>query len=210
MMGDVWSARDLTGEAPNSDPSDQGRSWHLGWDLVSWRSLEKWPQHRSDLRKNEEPVGKLRARRKHQWELLYDQLWASLEAQRVKNLPAVPATQMWSWDQEGPLEKGMAPHSSTLAWRMPWTEELGRLQPMGLQSVGHDWATFTHYQEGRQETGKAKREDNVDLLHWEANGEFHPKSGSETLEMDEITEWFSSFGLHQNQPRNLSKGTYYV
>ena len=48
-----------------------------------------------------------------------------------------------SLGQEGPLEKGMATHSSILAWRIPWTEELGRLQSMGLQTVGHDWA-YTH------------------------------------------------------------------
>ena len=41
---------------------------------------------------------------------------------------------------EDPLEKEMAPHSSTLAWKIPWMEEPGRLQSMGLQRVGHDWA----------------------------------------------------------------------
>ena len=41
------------------------------------------------------------------------------------------------------LEKEMATHSSILAWRIPWTEEPGRLQPMGSQRVGHNWATFT-------------------------------------------------------------------
>ena len=39
------------------------------------------------------------------------------------------------------LEKEMATHSSTLAWKIPWTEEPGRLQPMGSQRIGHDWAT---------------------------------------------------------------------
>ena len=42
---------------------------------------------------------------------------------------------------EDPLEKGMATHSSILAWRIPWTEEPGGLQFMGLQSAGHDWVT---------------------------------------------------------------------
>ena len=42
-------------------------------------------------------------------------------------------------------ENSMAPHSSTLAWKIPWTEEPGRLQSMGLQRVGHDWATSLHY-----------------------------------------------------------------
>ena len=43
--------------------------------------------------------------------------------------------------REDPLEKEMAIHSSTIAWKIPWTEEPGRLQSMGLQRVGHDWAT---------------------------------------------------------------------
>ena len=54
-------------------------------------------------------------------------------------------TWVWSPGWEDPLEKGMAPHSSILAWRIPWTEEPGGLQSMGSQRVGHDWApnTFT-------------------------------------------------------------------
>ena len=50
-------------------------------------------------------------------------------------------TQVWSLGWEDLLEKEMATHSSTLAWRIPWREEPGRLQSMGLQRVGHDWAT---------------------------------------------------------------------
>ena len=52
---------------------------------------------------------------------------ASLVAQRVKDLPELPETQVWSLGREDPLEKGMAMHSSVLAWRTPWTEEPGRL-----------------------------------------------------------------------------------
>ena len=63
---------------------------------------------------------------------------ASLVAQRLKRLPGMQETQVQSLGQEAPLEKGMATHSSTLAWRIPWTEEPGRLQSMGLQRVGHD------------------------------------------------------------------------
>ena len=51
----------------------------------------------------------------------------------VKNLPAIQETWVRSLGLEDPLEKGMATHSSILAWRIPWTEELGRLQPMGSQ-----------------------------------------------------------------------------
>ena len=59
-------------------------------------------------------------------------------AQTVKNLPAMQETWVQSLDGEDPLEKGMATQSSTLAWRIPWTEEPGRLRSLGLQRVGHD------------------------------------------------------------------------
>ena len=59
-------------------------------------------------------------------------------AQMVKNLPAVQETKVRSLGQEDPLEKGMATHSSILAWRMPKTEEPGGLQSMGLQKVRQD------------------------------------------------------------------------
>ena len=62
----------------------------------------------------------------------------SLGAQMVKRLPTMRETQVRSLGWEDPLEKGMATHSSTLAWRIPWTEEPGRLQSMGWQRVGHD------------------------------------------------------------------------
>ena len=58
--------------------------------------------------------------------------------QVVKNLPAVQETQAQFLGWEDPLEKGMATHSGVLAWRIPWTEEPGGLQPMGSQRVGHD------------------------------------------------------------------------
>ena len=63
---------------------------------------------------------------------------ASLVAQRLKRLPGMQETQVQSLGQEDPLEKEMATHSSTLAWRIPWTEEPGKLQSMGSQRVGHD------------------------------------------------------------------------
>ena len=59
----------------------------------------------------------------------------------VKNQPAVQKTQAPFLGQENPLEKEMATHSSILAWRIPWTEEPGRLQSMGSQRVGHDLVT---------------------------------------------------------------------
>ena len=65
-------------------------------------------------------------------------VWALLVAQMVKNPPA--RWEMWalSLGWENPLEKGIATHSSILAWKTPWTEESGRLQSMGLQRVRHN------------------------------------------------------------------------
>ena len=60
---------------------------------------------------------------------------ASLVAQMVKNLPAMQETQVLSLGREDPLEEGMTTHPSFLAWRIPWTEEPGGLQSMGLQRV---------------------------------------------------------------------------
>ena len=65
----------------------------------------------------------------------------TLVAQRVKHLPAMQETWVRSLSQEDPLEKEMATHSSTLAWKIPWTEKPGRLQSMGSQRVEHNWAT---------------------------------------------------------------------
>ena len=64
--------------------------------------------------------------------------WISLVAQIVKHLPTMRETQIRSLGWEDPLEKEMATHSSTLAWRIPWMEEPGELQSMGLQRVGHN------------------------------------------------------------------------
>ena len=64
--------------------------------------------------------------------------WASLVAQTVKDLPAMQETWVRSLGWEDPLEKGMATHSSILAWRIPWTKEPGRLWSMESQRVRHD------------------------------------------------------------------------
>ena len=71
--------------------------------------------------------------------------WASLVAQIVKNPPVGWETWVPSLGQEDPLEKEMTTHSSILAWRIPWTEEPGWLQSMGLQRVGLDWVTNTYF-----------------------------------------------------------------
>ena len=69
----------------------------------------------------------------------YYPYWTSLVAQTVKHLPTMRET-----CREVLLEKEMATHSSILAWRIPWMEELGRLQSMGSQRVGHSWVTSLH------------------------------------------------------------------
>ena len=67
---------------------------------------------------------------------------ASLLAQKVENLPVMQGIRLGSLGQKDPLEKGVATHSSILAWRIPWTKELGGLQSMGSpKRVGHDWVT---------------------------------------------------------------------
>ena len=63
---------------------------------------------------------------------------ASLVAQMVKNPRAMRETRIQSLGWEDPLEKEMAIHSSTLAWKIAWMEEPGRLQSMGSQTIGHD------------------------------------------------------------------------
>ena len=76
---------------------------------------------------------------------LFDQpnmiMGTSLVAQTVKRLPTMWETRVQSLGWEDLLEKEMATHFSILAWKIPWTEEPGRLQSMGLRRVRHDWAT---------------------------------------------------------------------
>ena len=65
-------------------------------------------------------------------------MFLSLVTQMVKHLSTMRETRVRSLGWEDPLEKEMAIHSRTIAWKIPWTEEPGRLQPMGSQRVGHD------------------------------------------------------------------------
>ena len=74
-------------------------------------------------------------------------------AQMVKCLSAMQDTWVWSLGWEGPLEKEMAAHSSSLAWKIPWMEEPGRLQSMGLQRVRHDWVIPLSLLEGVDRNG---------------------------------------------------------
>ena len=92
--------------------------------------------------------------------------WASLVAQTVKNLPTVQETRVQSLGQEYPVEKKMATHSSILAWRIPCTEEPGRLQSTGSQRVRHDWATKQQQFYRINQTGKLTKKKKKNLL-WE-------------------------------------------
>ena len=75
--------------------------------------------------------------------LTYTKYQTSLVAQMVKNLPTIQETQVLSLDQEDALEKGMAVHSNILAWRIPWTEEPGKLQTVWSQRIRHNWDSNT-------------------------------------------------------------------
>ena len=77
-------------------------------------------------------------------------------AQMVKRLPTMQETWIRSLGQEDPLEKEVAIHSSTLAWKIPWMEEPGRLQSMGSQRVGHDWATSPHTNKAQSDLPQLK------------------------------------------------------
>ena len=76
---------------------------------------------------------------------------ASLVAKIVKNLPSVQETLVWSLGWEDTLEKGMATHSSILAWRISWTKEPRGLQTTELQRVEHDWANEQKQQNNKIE-----------------------------------------------------------
>ena len=92
---------------------------HLGQETISWVSVSSY--------------------------LLFKN--GDLVAQTVKCLSTMRETRVRSLGREDPLEKETAIHSSTTAWKIPWTEEPGRLQSMGSQRVGHDWETFLYRHE---------------------------------------------------------------
>ena len=94
---------------------------------------------------------------------------ASLVAHLVKKPPAMRETWVWPLGWEDPREKGKATHASILAWRIPWTEEPGGLQSMGLQRVRHDWATKHSTSYASTKFYKEKRDgDGHSLAHiWE-------------------------------------------
>ena len=102
---------------------------------------------------------------------------ASLVAQTVTSLPALRRTQVRSLGQDDPLKKEMATCSSILAWKIPWMEEPGRLESMGLQRVGHDWATWLHMLMGKSwgRKGEGWAEGAQSLRKQELGGGWEPK-----------------------------------
>ena len=105
----------------------------LFWDEITWNQFDSWfwallgcVQNRLYPKPDYLSLG-----------------WASMLAQTVQNPPAVQDTWVWLLGWEDPQKKGMGTHASSLAWRIPWTEEPSELQSMGSQTVGHHWATNT-------------------------------------------------------------------
>ena len=114
-----------------------------GLQIQTW--LSNWTELRS-RRKNVTSISSISLIHSVSWLLLnIYHMPSSLVAQIVKRLPTMRETQILSLGWEDPLEKEMATHSSTLAWKIPWTEESGRLESMGSQRVGHDWTTLLHH-----------------------------------------------------------------
>ena len=90
-------------------------------------------------------------------------------AQRLKHLPAMWETGVRSLGQEDPLEKEMATHSNTLAWRIPWTEEPGRLQSTGSQRVGTRLRDFTFHFHNLSSQKKKKKKEHIKMSNLPKN-----------------------------------------
>ena len=121
------------------NPRDRGAWWAAIYGVAqSWTQLKRLSSS-SSREEEAKPIITWRC-----YYCIFSLLRVSLVAQAVKNLPAMQEARVWSLSQEDPLEKEMATHFSILAWEIPWTEEPGRLQSMGSQRIGHNWATSTH------------------------------------------------------------------
>ena len=96
--------------------------------------------------------------------LLVVKIRASMVVQMVKSLPEKQETWVWSLGQKDPLEEGMATHSNTLAWRIPWTEEPGGLQSTGSHRVRHNWATNTHTHTHTHTHTQSRNKDKANIL----------------------------------------------
>ena len=156
VHGSRWGP---AGKSPSPLCYDQCK-WHMWktlWALPARfrKSIDRSPTSimRLTVKIGAQNVGKERATVLPEQDTGLKAKWASPVAQMVKNWPTMREIQVWSLGWEDPLEKGMATHSSILAWRIPWAEEPG--ESMRLQRVRPDWATntFTFFHSG-EATGK--------------------------------------------------------
>ena len=126
----------------------------------------------------------------------------SLVAQMVKHLSTMRETRVRALGWEDPLEKEMAIHSSTVAWKIPWTEEPGRLQSMGSQRVGHDWATSLSLSSnmisylGISSSVLCKFESEVG-----GTAQLHLTASETQMQMNTFRDWWEShFSSHRAKP----------
>ena len=126
--------------------------------------------------------------------------WVFLVAQLVKTLPAMWETWVWSLGWEDPLEMGMAIHSSTLAWRIPWMEEPGGLQSMGSQRVGHDERGGLVRQESACQAGDVGSIPGLGRSPRDANGKPLQYSCLESP-TDRGAQWATVHGVAKSQTR---------
>ena len=117
-------------------------SYFKSWKMMLWKCCS---QHASKCGKEMLSICVKFLFPTHLEIVFFNGFWASLVAQRLRRLPPMRETWVWSLGREDPQEKEMATHISPLAWKIRWMEEPGRLQSVGLQRVGHDWATSLHF-----------------------------------------------------------------
>ena len=108
----------------------------------------------------------------------------SLVAQTIKCLSTMWETWVQSLGWEDPLEKEMAIHSSTIAWKIPWTEEPGRLQSMGSQRVGHDWATSLFTFPFSSKSTRLYPRSKSNSAHWYHSDTLWPSTSPSTSPID--------------------------
>ena len=133
-----------TGEAGGLPSMGSHRVGHDWSDLAAAAAVYTWASLVAQLVKNPPAMQETPVRFLGQEDpLKKGYSWPSLVAQTIKNTPAMQEIRILSLGWEDPLKKGTATYSSILAWRIPWTEEPGRLQSMESQRVGYDQATFT-------------------------------------------------------------------
>ena len=140
------------------------------------------------------------------WPLLYN--WTSLVAQTVKHLSTMWETRVRSLGWEDPLEKEMAIHSSTIAWKIPWTEEPGRLQSMGSQRVRHDWATSCSlYNQYSSVRNLMTLQKDFLLCHYRGHPNPNPNYGNPVIQPRDLMRVLALFcELHSENMKCINNG----